>query len=390
MSGALFGQGLNFLAMLLPIIGQETGQLAYLMLPLALATVLSRTSILSFHSKYTTIDDGMTETATATSAVTLLSATALCFVVGVSTMTFPAMSSSDLPSFAIWTAVLLLTNGIYFMSVAIATREQRMDVYSTARLVFGVTNIVVTALVVFIVPFQAGLIVAAALNPLIGAVLILSRTSNRVFDTLWREKARLIDSEHRGYLVDSARPTGGVFLAEIGFQFQAFITPFLGPYQEIWAVVVRLTGGFGTLAQQIIAPPCEAKIAHCIRTGDIIGTRRWCRTVIFVGLALGVGGGIVQICAVLFSLSEDTSVTPWSLLLIGIYCLAWMPSAMCGKIPIMKGLNNQYLFWSVTRLVLLLALIPLRDHVLFVGIIGVMSITSIHLVWVSLRTARRH
>lgn len=380
MGGALFGQGLNFLAMLLPIIGGETGQLAYLMLPLALATVLARTSILAFHSRYLTVPDGRTRTATSVSATTLLLTTLVCLLVGV--------AAAPLRDVALWTALLTVTNGLYLMAVAVATREQRMDVYSTARLAFGVTNIAVTALVVFVVPFHAGLILAAAVNAAVGTVLILARTRNRIIPPVLGDAPRLLDHDHRLYLADSTRPAGGVLLAETGFQFQAFITPFLGPYQELWAVVVRLTGGFGTLAQQIIAPPCEAKMAECIRTRDTVGTRSWCRKVLLIGVALGVGGAVVQTGAVLFSLSGDDAVASWSVLTVGVYCLFWIPSAMCGKVPLMKGLARPYLMWSVSRLVLLLPLLFLRDGALFLAVVVVMSLTSLALMWLSTRPSR--
>lgn len=377
MGGALFGQGLNFLAMLLPIIGGETGQLAYLMMPLALATVLSRTSILGFHSRYLTAPEERTGTATAVSATSLSVTTLLCLVAGAAV--------APVRDVALWTGLLVVTNGLYLMAVAVATREQRMDVYSTARLAFGVTNMVITTLVVFVVPFEAGLIVAAAVNPLIGAVLILVRTRNQILPAMLVDLPRMLDREHRFYVAGSGRATGGVLLSEIGFQFQGFITPFLGQYQELWAVVVRLTGGFGTLAQQVAAPPCEAKLAECIRTGDTDGTRNWCRKIIAIGLVLGAASSIVQIGAVLFTLSGDSSVTVWSLTLVSVYCLIWMPSAMCAKIPLMKAQIRPYLTWSVSRLILLFPLLLLRDEILFIGIVGVMSLTSMILLWASLR-----
>lgn len=380
MGGALFGQGLNFLAMLLPIVGGETGQLAYLMLPLALATVLSRTSILGFHSRYLTVPGERVRTATAVSAASLSVTTLLCLLVGAAV--------APVRDIALWTGLLVVSNGLYLMAVAVATREQRMDVYSTARLAFGVTNIIFTALVVFVIPFEAGLIVAAAVNPLVGTVLILTRTENRILPAMLSDLTRMLDRDHRFYLAGSGRPTGGVLLAEVGFQFQGFITPFLGPYQEIWAVVVRLTGGFGTLVQQIIAPPCEAKLAGCIRADDSEGTRVWFRKIILIGAGLGVGSAVVQTAAILLFLPDDDAVTIGSLIAVSVFCLFWMPSAMCGKIPLMKGLARPYLAWSLTRLALLLPLLLLRDDYLFVTVIAVMSVTSVIIIWISARPAK--
>uniref|UniRef100_UPI003B3B9735 hypothetical protein n=1 Tax=Corynebacterium sp. TaxID=1720 RepID=UPI003B3B9735 len=265
MGPALFGQGLNFLAMLLPVVGQETGQLAYLMLPLALATVLSRTSVLGFHSRYLTLAGPLQRTATSVSLGTLVLTTLCCTgVAGV----LAATGTTAAAVVAGWTALLVLTNGIYVMAVAVATQEQRMDVYSTARLVYGIVNVLVTVGVVFVVPFQAGLVAAAVVNPLVGATLILTRTRNRLVTVFVGDLPRILDRDHRAYLAVSSRATGATLVSECGFQIQGFLTPFLGQHQEIWAVVVRLTGGFGSLAQQVIAPSLEARGAAALRDGD--------------------------------------------------------------------------------------------------------------------------
>ena len=153
-------------------------------------------------------------------------------------------------------------------------------------------------------------------------------------------------------------------------------------------MVVRLTGGFGTLVQQIIAPPCEAKLAGCIRADDSEGTRVWFRKIILIGAGLGVGSAVVQTAAILLFLPDDDAVTIGSLIAVSVFCLFWMPSAMCGKIPLMKGLARPYLAWSLTRLALLLPLLLLRDDYLFVTVIAVMSVTSVIIIWISARPAK--
>lgn len=375
--------------MLLPILGAETSQLVYLMVPLAVATVLSRTALLGFHAQYLTAPESRLRTATSISVTALATATLLCFLVVVIVKVLNPHSEHSATAIACWTAVLTITNGIYLMAVAVATREQRMDVYSRARLVFGITNITITSAVVFLIPFQAGLILAAAMNPLLATLLILSRTKNRILNFLWQDRAFITDRDHRTYLATSVRPAGGVLLAEVGFQFQAFITPFLGNYQELWAVVVRLSGGFGTLAQQLIAPPCEAKIAESIRAGDQSSTKQWYRKIISIGLILGVCGAGAQAGAIMIALSStstgsaDSAVDPWALILVSVFCFVWMPSAMCAKLPLMKGLSRHYLAWSTIRLALLLPLLLLRDGALLVGIVAVISATALLLMWIS-------
>ena len=47
---------------------------------------------------------------------------------------------------------------VYNMYVAITIREDRMDVYSRVRFLYGVVNIVATCVVVFLIPVREGLI----------------------------------------------------------------------------------------------------------------------------------------------------------------------------------------------------------------------------------------
>ena len=394
MGPALIGQGLNFLAMLLPIIGQQTGQLAYLMLPLALATVLSRTSILGFHSRYLTVARQSQRTATSVSLSCLIGAAAVCGIVALVLQPMAGDSggtgsaAATVSAMAGWTALLVITNGLYFMAVAVVTQEQKMSVYSVARLVYGIVNVALTTVVVWVVPFQAGLIVAAAVNPLVGATLILLRTRNSLLPEWWRDLTVLADPEHRRYLAASRQATGATFLSECGFQIQGFLTPFLGPYQEIWAVVVRLTGGFGSLAQQVIAPSFEARIAAAIRDDDTSGTARWCRICAFGGIALGVACAVVQTVALMFSLPDDDSLTPLVLVVTAVYCIASLSTNLSVKIPLMKGLDRWFLVWSIGRLIPLVALLATTDGLLLGGIVTVQTVAAVTFLVIALRPSR--
>lgn len=387
MSGALFGQGLNFLAMLLPIIGQETGQLAYLMVPLALSTVLSRTSILGFHSKYLTVPEHLRRTATTVSFASLFLTSLACGVVA--TILAVTIPESGAAGIAGWTTPLVLTNGVYFMAVAVVTQEQQMAFYSTARLWYGVVNVVVTSVVVFAVPFTAGLVFAAVVNPLVGALLILLRTRNRLLPELWRDRRNLDDRAHRRYLVSSGQATGATLLSECGFQIQGFLTPFLGQYQEAWAVVVRLTGGFGTLAQQVIAPTFEAKIAAAIRDGDRSATARWCRVCVIGGVGLGTICAAVQAGALVFSLHGHESLTVTTLIMSSVYCVATLAMNLSVKIPLMKGHDRLFLFWSSGRLALLLCLLATPSGVLLTGVVVVQTLAALVFLSVASRPSKR-
>ena len=300
----------------------------------------------------------------------------------------PGSATSYVAAIAAWTGLLVITNGLYFMSVAVVTQEQRMSVYSTARLVYGIVNVSLTVVIVWVVPFQAGLVLVAAINPLVGALLILTRTRNSLLPELWRDLRVLFDPDHRRYLAGSRQATGATFLSECGFQIQGFLTPFLGPYQEIWAVVVRLTGGFGSLAQQVIAPSFEARIAAAIREEDRDATARWCRICAFGGIALGVACAVVQTGALLFSLPDDDALTPLVVAVTAVFCVASLSTNLSVKIPLMKGLDRAFLAWSVGRLIPLVALLATADGVLLGGIVTVQTLAAVVFLVIVLRPSR--
>lgn len=385
MGGALFGQGLNFLAMLLPILGGETGQLAYLMVPLSLGTILSRSSILAFHARYLTLPDRKRGVATSVSAAMLMVTTVTTLVVaGVVYLVAP---SSGVAGVIAWAGYITFTNGIYFMAVAVATQEKAMATYSRARFWYGVANILLTAVVVFLLPFRSGLVVVAGLTTLLGAAIILPRTANSVIGPLYTGRAALLDHDHRAYLRESGGATAGTFLGELGFQLQGLLTPLFGQYQELWASVVRITGGFGSLAQQVVAPGMEARIAGSIRAGDEKTTRRLCIRALGGGLAFSILCAVALLASLTVALRGHDSFTTTSLTLAALYCIAVLSTSLSLKVPLMKRRVKAYTLLSTLRLIALCSLLLTSGLATFACITVLQSILSAFSATISLSKA---
>lgn len=382
MGGALFGQGLNFLAMLLPIVGGETGQLAYLMVPLALGTILSRSSILAFHARYLTLPESKISTATTASVAGLLATTAVTLATAV--LIHFVTSNSSAAEATAWAAYITLTNGVYFMAVAIVTREQKIGIYSTARMWYGVINITLTTIAVFIYPADPGLVIIAGMTTTFGAIYILIHTENNIASKAWRNKARILNSDHRSYIYNSRGATFGTLLGELGFQFQGLLTPLFGAYQEIWAAVVRMTGGFGSLAQQVIAPSYESRIASAIRDRDPAATRKMCRNALLSGIAISMASALALTVALAFSLRGNDSLTATSLSLSTIYCVAVLSVSLCLKIPLMKKRERLYMSLSALHLIALTTLLLTSGLELFIAVTVVQVALSIMSASISL------
>ncbi|MGP5248682.1 hypothetical protein ACTXLS_03920 [Corynebacterium variabile] len=358
----------------MPIIGGETSQLAYLMVPLALGTILSRSSILAFHARYLTLPDERQRIAASTSAAVLVLTTIV--TLGIAGMIHIFSPSTSAAGIVAWAGYITFTNGIYFMSVAVVTQEQRMDVYSRARLWFGILNISITVTVVFITPFRYGLIFCAGITAIFGTIIILSRTQNKIIFHLWSDISTIFDKDHRSYIRQATGATTGTFLSELGIQFQGLLTPLFGQYQEIWASIVRVTGGFGNLAQQVIAPGFDAQISKSIRSGNAARTRRMCAKALLAGLILSVLCTAALIFSLVFSFRGQGSLTLETVAISAVYCIATLSVSLCNKIPLMKGMNRSYTFIFSIKLTALVALLLTSGIVTFVSVTVIQIIIS--------------
>ncbi|MDU7503731.1 MAG: hypothetical protein E7K68_05295, partial [Corynebacterium kroppenstedtii] len=297
---ALIGQALNFVAMVIPVVAKQPGMVAYMLFPVSLGMIVSRTMTLSYHSVYLRLPDERLSFSTAASGFMALVGTAALAVVGVALIWIhPAWSARVL-----WAMLATVAITVYNMYVAITIREDRMDVYSRVRFLYGVVNIVATCVVVFAIPVREGLIYVAALNYVVGAMLLARATSQRVGTAIKQEWSSLVSfpavfaSPLRSYIREHKEATTGTFFGDIGFQIQGMVTPVLGSYANAWAIVVRLYGGFLTLAQQVVSPSFEAPASKAIRNDDLDGYRVQLRIATIVAVILGVGTALIQYAAI--------------------------------------------------------------------------------------------
>ncbi|AGP29912.1 hypothetical protein [Corynebacterium terpenotabidum] len=368
-----FAQGLNFLAMLLPILGRETEQLAYLILPLAISGLCCRASTFAFPGRYLAIPDRLTRTASATAVLGLVLCTGILALVA---LVLTGRSTYWGGVFA-WSALLTFTHGMYFTAIAVITRERRMDLYARARLVYGITNVVGTALVVFIIPFREGLVVVAGIITATGSLIMLTGATNRIIPAFLTDLPRILDRSHRRYVRGSLRASGAQLLTDLAFQIQGFATPFLGAYQEVWAVALRLTGGFSGLAQQLIAPPFEMHISDGARRSDNAAVRRWTLRGLLVSAMMAVVSAAVVIGAVLFAVDAG-DLSFWGVATIGVFAGGSLLISLVVKVPYITGHDALYLTWSLLRPGLLGAsLLLLHDFPLLVAVAATQLISAV-------------
>lgn len=370
-----FAQGLNFIAMLLPVLGRQADQLTYLVVPLALANLVCRASTFAYPGRYLAIPDRLTRTASATALSGLIACTAAFLVAAVALTGRSGYWAGVLA----WSGALAFTHGLYFIAVAVVSRERRMNVYARARLVYGVVNIIGTTLVVFVTPFREGLVVVAGIITLTGAVMMLTGTSDRVVPAFLNHLPRILNRPHRAYMRASFRASGAQLLTDLAFQMQGLMTPFLGPYKEIWAVTLRLTGGFSGLAQQVIAPGFEMRISEAARSGDHPTVRQWTRRGLAGSGALALFTAVVVIGAVMFA--TDVGGNPWWVLAaVGVFSGGSLLTSLVIKVPYITGRDTPYLIWSLLRPTLLGLSLFLSGGQLLVAVAVIQVISAVTFV----------
>lgn len=358
-----FAQGLNFLAMLVPILGRQTDQLIYLVVPLALSNLFCRAVTFAFPGRYLAITDKLTRTASATAFLGLVTCTGVFLIVSLCV----SSTSGYWAGVLAWSALLAFTHGMYFTAVAVVSRERRIDVYARARLVYGLLNIAATVVVVFVIPFREGLVVVAAMITATGATIMLTGSTDRVIPAFIRDLPRLLDRPHRNYMRASLHATGAQLLTDLAFQMQALATPFLGPYQDMWAVSLRLTGGFSGLAQQVIAPGFEMRISEAVRSNDSATVRRWTVRGLASSVALAIFSAVVVVCAVIFA-TDGGDLEWWTVTAVGVFAGGSLLTSLVIKVPYITGRDTLYLAWSIIRPSLLALSLLLNDGPLLIAL----------------------
>lgn len=385
MGVATIGQGLNFVAMLFPVIGKEAGQLAYLMFPLSLAAVLFKLGSLSFHVRYLTLKKEQRRLGTAVSLAGLLIFSILTSLLGLICCAW----NSYWGQLLMWAGLLTLSHGLYYMAVAVLITEEREALYGKVRFGYGVLNAVLTAAVVWLIPFQAGLIVVAFLITFATGAWMMVKCDNSLVGPFLRELRNILGLGGRRYIRESWRTTSAVLVSDIGFQIQGFLTPLMGVYQEMWAIVVRLSGGFGTLGQQIVAPVFEIKMAAGMRDREFATAESWARKAQLVGLALALVVVPVQIGAVMFAGSGEVDNIWQPLALISIYTLGLLASSVSMKSPYILGHERGMLWWSILRVILILPMVFLHQLTLLAFMSVAQLLLGALLVPMSVRRSAR-
>lgn len=343
---ATLGQGLNFLAMMMPVFGHQAGQIAVLLFPLSLAAISFRLGTVGFQVRYLTVSNGEKDMSIAVSFILLLATSILLVALAAGAhVVFP--QAGDILFFA---SLLCFTHGIYYMGVTVLIEEKKDTAYGRGRFFYGVLNLISTSIVVFVFPFREGLILATMLVTLSAGCWMLTAADATVFGAVRSSRAR-ISRAIGPYIRDSRVVVGSLLVSEAGFQVQGLVTPLMGPLQELWAVVARLSGGFGTVGHQVLAPLFEMRVAEEMRNRRLKSAHRWAVTGQSLSLAFALIASIVQSLVVYFFLGRN-GYSFNELVLTAVYTFALLSNSACSKIPYLLKHDQWMMRWALLRLAL--------------------------------------
>ncbi|WP_426721619.1 hypothetical protein [Corynebacterium auriscanis] len=360
-------------------------QLAYLMVPLSVAALAYKVATAAFHVRYLTLPEQQRDVAIGVATIGLGVTVILMLGGGFSLFVIAPHLGLVIVSSGLITYAL----GTYFMAVTALISEEEAEAYGAGRLLFGVLNIASTFVSLVFIRDYYGLVLATAVTNFVTALWMAQRTSlgiRGLFGGFWR---RGLSTDGARYAWQSRSVVSSTLVSDLGVQIQGLLTPLMGPHKEIWAIVVRISGGFGSLGQQIIAPNLELKTASAVRKGNSSEAVKWARLAQFGGFGFAAATVVVQTIVLLILYSESVSVNSPEVWLCALYSLGLLSSALTMKTPYILGNDREMFYWSIVRLVLTAPLITLHDTTLLGAMAVVQLVVSILLAIITLCPAGR-
>ena len=328
--GNLFGQGLNFLAMLVPIWMGRLDAVTALVLVSAVAGISSQVGMAAFPSIFPTVKSGA-----GVKASLQASSLFLVFCSAIPLLAFVFLSRIDSGrdwQFLMWASLMSVSLGGYQFCLTGLIRLSNAGLFSEARCVYGVLNLVTTFLVSMWAPAQDSLVWAVIGVNLAASLYVIVRGKHAL------RSVRLLFAgvDLRaivGYLRVHSHATASTLIAGLAFQSTSLVLPLLGLYADAWAVVLRLSGGFSTVCQQVFAPRLEMRLGRARRGGEEIEARRFWLEGTLTGV-LCSGLSFVAVMSVV-AMTSSTEVTDAMLLQFSLVALM-LTLGMVGPAPLWK------------------------------------------------------
>lgn len=357
--GALGAQGLNLLALVIPIALARLDGVAVLVIVGAVAGIVSYAFTLAFPSIYPGLSNrsdreiSFTASSFALVAVTVF----LAFVAVIGILLGTAWGWT-----VFWAAVFSLSQGLYLMAVTVLIHRGDHRRFAITRIAYAVANVLATLLISLLLDSPYALAVAASGCFALGA-LVAGMGNLRSLGTVL-SRSRHLTSLAQYASINWAAATSNL-VGGLAFQSSSLAVGFLGSYAGVWASVVRVAGGFAGISFQAFAPIYDMRFSTALRSRNSVEARYVVRRAIVLSAALavlayGASVGVLYVSTTTGAQIAVNDVVP-ILLASAAYVVGTLLPTVSGKFLVMGGHQRPYLWWCVIKLaVTVLALIALR------------------------------
>lgn len=344
-AAGVLAQSFTLAALLLPIILGLGSALVIVVQVSAIATVaipistLAVTSILPIASSRTEALRSIALSSSMLIVSTILVGTVVALV-------GRATNSPDFISTAAVTAFLLLAQGSYYVSTALLTFRLDYQQIMIARLIYGILVLAFTAVACVLFKSGESIIVAAGSAYLVATFWVMAR------QTSWFTGSELVGTapsrRWRHQLRRSVPLALSFTIGALSGNAAVVVLPVLGDLKPDWAIVIRLAGGFATVAIQILAPAVDVAIVSGLRERAGKMVRSAFRNSILAGSAIGVVSIVASAIGIFWAGSGRLEGAP---LLFGLLGYAGFTVAIltCGRTLSMVSSPAVSLCWEVAR-----------------------------------------
>ena len=382
----LAGQGLNFAAMLIPLVAGDVRQVTFAVVVSAAASIAARIAGLAFPAVYPVLpEEDAADSVAATVRVTLAAA-AVAIVAGL--MILPV--SAHVASIVLWSTAMAVTMVLYQIVNAVFVRRSRYREYATVRLIYGAVNVVAVVAVTVMTDWTAALaatgVLAYAVGWLVGerrlSISLLRHT--RHGDV--RTSLRYIRTHREAILGQSIDIVGAqspaLSVASVGLATGNGI---------VWSGLQRIAGGVVTTFMMLIAPAMDMRVAETVRGGDRGAVRGRVLQVTAVAAILAAAAAVATVLAAIVILrwNRDFTVGWWLMALVVAFCAAQFLLSIVNKYLIMIGSQRLAAVWSTFRTISAVTLLALFEGDALIAAICIQSSVFVILYLLLLLAALR-
>lgn len=354
----LLGQGLSFLAMLMPIAFAEFQQLSTLLVASAGAQVLSYTFTLGFPSVFPRIREAHRMRSAILASGGCASAVCLLLLAAGAGLALAGRPGPAAISLA-WGG-MTACQALYLMTAGAAVRYGNYPVIATGRLVYGAAMAAGTLIACLWSPTRFGLVLAASLAYVVAATFVCFANRVDLAATLTQRERDTTGSGVRAYLRDTREASVSAAFTGLASQLNLLIIPGIGVYHDAWTGLMRLAGGVTTVSMQLIAPALDIQVSQGVRDHRPRDVLRGVKGQLYAGLGLGVLTIVValpllSVVGALDALHGQQVVT---VSVAGtLYVVAMISVSAMFNTLLLLGEDRSRLLWAVGKSALLAAVI---------------------------------